>query len=225
MDNNNTPSDAKRQAILEAATRRFAHFGMAKTTMNEIAKDISASKALLYYYFPNKHTLYASVMEYVIDNMAREVEEILKDLESSEEAMDAALEKRVEIINEYYNLFEYTYVLRKDVPEDMKTILKNTFAKELSQVAKILEIGVNNQEYALENVENTARLLLYALMGVRIAVLKDMSNPIFPSKEDFKRFYRIKRNLPVFLSKGSKPKYYCPGKLSSMLLHGHEIYS
>ncbi|HLQ99819.1 MAG TPA: TetR/AcrR family transcriptional regulator [Sphingobacterium sp.] len=204
MDNNNTPSDAKRQAILEAATRRFAHFGMAKTTMNEIAKDISASKALLYYYFPNKHTLYASVMEYVIDNMAREVEEILKDLESSEEAMDAALEKRVEIINEYYNLFEYTYVLRKDVPEDMKTILKNTFAKELSQVAKILEIGVNNQEYALENVENTARLLLYALMGVRIAVLKDMSNPIFPSKEDFKKILSHQKELARIFIQGLK---------------------
>jgi TetR/AcrR family transcriptional repressor of mexJK operon len=44
-------ADVKRIKILEAATRRFAHFGMAKTTMSEIAKDLNFSKALLYYYF------------------------------------------------------------------------------------------------------------------------------------------------------------------------------
>ena len=47
-------ADVKRQKILEAARRRFAHYGMAKTTMAEIAQDLSFSKALLYYYFQIK---------------------------------------------------------------------------------------------------------------------------------------------------------------------------
>ena len=62
-------ADVKRIKILEAATRRFAHFGMAKTTMSEIAKDLNFSKALLYYYFPDKNSLYSAVFEYVIDKM------------------------------------------------------------------------------------------------------------------------------------------------------------
>ncbi|HBI89157.1 MAG TPA: TetR/AcrR family transcriptional regulator, partial [Sphingobacterium sp.] len=53
-------ADVKRIKILEAATRRFAHFGMAKTTMSEIAKDLNFSKALLYYYFPDKNSLYSA---------------------------------------------------------------------------------------------------------------------------------------------------------------------
>ena len=32
--------DEKKFIILEAAKKRFAHFGMAKTTMAEIAKDL-----------------------------------------------------------------------------------------------------------------------------------------------------------------------------------------
>ncbi|RYZ16531.1 MAG: TetR family transcriptional regulator, partial [Chitinophagaceae bacterium] len=36
-------TDQKRESILEAAIRRFAHFGVSKTTMNEIAADLSIS--------------------------------------------------------------------------------------------------------------------------------------------------------------------------------------
>ena len=66
-------ADLKRTRILEAATRRFAHFGMAKTTMSEIATDLNFSKALLYYYFPDKNSLYSAVFEYVIDKMVQDI--------------------------------------------------------------------------------------------------------------------------------------------------------
>src|ERR1700709_2922816 len=54
--------DIKREKILEAAYQRFLHYGYSKTTMNEIAGDLSMSKALLYYYFPDKSQLYIAVM-------------------------------------------------------------------------------------------------------------------------------------------------------------------
>src|ERR1700743_635402 len=54
--------DVKKDKILEAAHDRFLHYGYSKTTMNEIAGDISMSKALLYYYFPDKSELYVAVM-------------------------------------------------------------------------------------------------------------------------------------------------------------------
>lgn len=50
-------ADEKRVKILDVAKKRFAHYGLAKTTMAEIAKDLAFSKALLYYYFPDKNSL------------------------------------------------------------------------------------------------------------------------------------------------------------------------
>ena len=58
--------DKKREAIIEAAKKRFSHFGVGKTTMNEIADDLSISKASLYYYFPDKLNLYAAVLQTII---------------------------------------------------------------------------------------------------------------------------------------------------------------
>ena len=65
--------DKKRIIIIEAALKRFAHYGLSKTTMSEIAKDISLSKALLYYYFPDKISLYVSTMEHLMQKLQAEV--------------------------------------------------------------------------------------------------------------------------------------------------------
>src|ERR1700735_1411810 len=61
----NELQDIKKEKILEAAYQRFLHYGYSKTTMNEIAGDLSMSKALLYYYFPDKSQLYVDVMRRV----------------------------------------------------------------------------------------------------------------------------------------------------------------
>lgn len=198
----NKNSDLKRQTILESAKKRFAHFGMSKTTMNEIAKDISVSKALLYYYFPDKNTLYAAVMEHVIDEMLTEVEKAVEGIESSRKAMNIALERRMQLVNDYYNLFEYTYMVRRDIPDDLKEIIRSSFEKELGQIINILKIGVTHNEYQLEDVEATGRLFFFSLLGIRMAVLKDMNNPIFPAKEDFKHILALQKQMTEIFLKG-----------------------
>lgn len=200
----NKSSDIKRQTILESAKKRFAHFGMSKTTMSEIAKDISVSKALLYYYFPDKNSLYSAVMEYVIDEMLEEVEEAIRGVDQPHDAMMIALEKRMELVNDYYNLFEYTYTLRRDIPDDLKDILKSSFEKELSQIARILNIGVESREYEVDNLDEIARLLHFSLLGIRMGVLKDMDNPIFPSKEDFREILNQQKEMVSIFLKGLK---------------------
>jgi len=54
--------DEMREKILEAALKRFMHYGASKTTMNEIADDLRCSKASLYYYFSDKKALHNAVL-------------------------------------------------------------------------------------------------------------------------------------------------------------------
>ncbi|GJL94757.1 MAG: TetR family transcriptional regulator [Hyphococcus sp.] len=46
--------DETSKEILDAASRRFLHYGYSKTTMSEIAKDCNMSTGNLYRYFPSK---------------------------------------------------------------------------------------------------------------------------------------------------------------------------
>jgi AcrR family transcriptional regulator len=49
-----TAKDSVRSQIVEAAAKRFSHFGYAKTTMAEIATDCGMSPGNLYRFFPGK---------------------------------------------------------------------------------------------------------------------------------------------------------------------------
>jgi AcrR family transcriptional regulator len=51
-----------REAILEAANRRFLRFGPRKTTMDEVAREAGCSRTTLYAHFRNKEDLYASLL-------------------------------------------------------------------------------------------------------------------------------------------------------------------
>ena len=53
----------KTDLIIEAAQKRFGLYGVEKTSMREIANDLKLSKASLYYYFPDKESLYKAVVE------------------------------------------------------------------------------------------------------------------------------------------------------------------
>jgi len=48
---------SKNQIIVDAARKRFQHYGIGKTTMQEIAADAGVAVGTLYLYFSNKDEL------------------------------------------------------------------------------------------------------------------------------------------------------------------------
>ena len=57
-------TEAKRQAILEAASEVFREVGFERATMSDIRERIGGSKATLYNYFPSKESLLLEVMHH-----------------------------------------------------------------------------------------------------------------------------------------------------------------
>jgi len=190
-------ADAKRTKILEAAKKRFAHYGLAKTTMAEIAQDLSFSKALLYYYFPDKNSLFAAVMEATIDELLEISTAKIKSAKTVQAAIDAFLETRLHIIKENYNVFEFTYSLRNDMPPDLECPMPAMFEREIEQVRSILEMGVENGELKpIDDVMTTAKILLISMLGMRLGILKEFKNLFFPpTKEEFDYILDLQRKL------------------------------
>ncbi|WP_437918249.1 TetR/AcrR family transcriptional regulator [Sphingobacterium sp. LRF_L2] len=193
--------DIKRAKILEVAKRRFAHFGMAKTTMAEIAKDLAFSKALLYYYFPDKHSLYKAVMEYVVNEMINKVDAYVGKASSVENAIMFAIDSRMETMRENYNLFEYSSSLFLQNPREMGKNLEPFFGRVRDQFCRILEVGVKNDEIRVDDIGETAELILFSLMGMRTGILsKDLNDCLFPTPEEFELILaKQKKMVRIFL--------------------------
>jgi AcrR family transcriptional regulator len=58
-----TPTIEARDRLLRAAERLFAEKGFAATSVHEITDAAGVNRALLYYYFEDKHSLYAAVID------------------------------------------------------------------------------------------------------------------------------------------------------------------
>lgn len=197
-------ADKKRIQILEAAKRRFAHFGLAKTTMAEIAQDLSFSKALLYYYFPDKNALYAAVLEHVITQSFEEMDTAVATQTDCHEAMMMILDKRIEFVMRYYNLLEYSVSALQQVPDTMACVLEDSKEKERSILGKIIQKGIDRGQLQVENVNETAEILLFALVGMRFSILKDVKDVLFPTKDEFDRILSLQKKMATVFLNGLK---------------------
>jgi AcrR family transcriptional regulator len=65
--------EESRAAILRAAAGEFAEYGIAGARTDAIAREAKVNKALLYYYFKDKETLYGAVLDQAFSGMKANV--------------------------------------------------------------------------------------------------------------------------------------------------------
>src|SRR5271165_3697185 len=69
--------EESRAAILQAAATEFAEHGIAGARTDAIARAAKVNKALLYYYFQDKETLYGAVLDHAFTGMRASVFRVL----------------------------------------------------------------------------------------------------------------------------------------------------
>ncbi|MFZ5845913.1 MAG: TetR/AcrR family transcriptional regulator [Actinomycetota bacterium] len=63
------PREERREEVLEAALRLFAHRDVESVAMHELAKECGASPALVYHYFGDKHRLASAALGRAADEL------------------------------------------------------------------------------------------------------------------------------------------------------------
>ena len=197
--------DKKREAIIEGAIKRFIHYGIQKTTMNEIAEDLSVSKPSLYYYFPDKSSLIEGVIEKIFSDY---FEAIQKDLYT-----DISLEERFAILTDVrFKFFQKYYMLHlSGVTPDVSLnsdSLKATFMamkkKNIEIYMDILKRSVDAGEIAEVELEKTAELYLESMMGITSLCIMHGNKELFPSKKEMKVILEKQHSLSRIFVKGLK---------------------
>lgn len=80
--------EESRAAILQAAAQEFAEYGIAGARTDAIARTARVNKALLYYYFKDKETLYGAVLDEAFSGLKTTVFRVLdSDLPPREKIM------------------------------------------------------------------------------------------------------------------------------------------
>ena len=195
--------DKKRELIISAALKRFAHFGLGKTTMNEIASDLSLSKPLLYYYFPDKTSLFAAVMDSIIKEIDKEMEAALAKQTNTHKAILFYLDKRQEFVRKYFNLIEYVISTGPELPQNLLEIFAQARDSEIKKIQAIIKKGIDTGEFSVTDPALTAEILLDALAGMRMNHFAPSRN-FYPDKSQFEQILKKEKQLATIFLNGLK---------------------
>ena len=175
--------DIKREKILEAAYQRFLHYGYSKTTMNEIAGDLSFSKALLYYYFPDKSQLYIAVMRKLANDYLERLGKEIARFDNLKGAFIFQINTQHDFIVENYNFFDYFRLNEQNLPESIWEIIGEIHETETTLLTSAIKSEVDKGRIKpVLNPEEIIDLLLDALHGVRVRSVS-YKKAMFPKKE------------------------------------------
>lgn len=194
--------DEMRDKILEAALKRFTHYGAGKTTMNEIADDLHCSKASLYYYFPDKKAMHLAVLEKIAEAYFAEMETVTTNITSAAEALHNIIDVKKRFISKFCRL--EIFKIQKDGPSVFQEGVKKAKQIEIALTTKVIKAGVKSGEFRVNNAEQTADLLVQAVVGLRFSVPDHFSNDEELDEETFELVIEKQKLLVDFFIKGMK---------------------
>lgn len=152
----------KREAIINAAKKRFNHYGIAKTTMQEIANDADLAVGTLYLYFKNKDALVVACANDFGKEHLKVIDEILNSNLKPDEKLKKYILSRFkssEETRETPHAIEIVRALLKVYPER----LDEESSWMYQTICKILEEGVTNKIFKIENIPEDTEVFLYSI--------------------------------------------------------------
>jgi AcrR family transcriptional regulator len=75
--------------VVEGALRAIARFGLAKLTVDDVAREAGISRATLYRYFPGRGAVLAAVLQFETERLQRGLDDALADVATLPEALEA----------------------------------------------------------------------------------------------------------------------------------------
>lgn len=198
-------TDKKRELIIEGAIKRFIHYGINKTTMNEIADDLSVSKPSLYYYFPDKSSLVLGVIDKIFSDYFELLEKDQAAKSTLEECLAAFIEIRHRFFQKYYMLHLSGGSPDASLNSDgLRASFLAMKAKNEDFHAQVLQKAIDNAEIAATDAHKIAELYLDSLAGITSLCLLHGNKELFPSKKEMKAILEKQHSLSKIFIKGLK---------------------
>ena len=165
MKSDDKQKENKAEAIIAAAQKRFALFGIEKTPMREIARDLRISKAALYYYFPDKESLYKSVLTMEHDEFLRILHTEIENSNDPVDNLRKFSQSRISYFRKLSNLGRLTL----DSYDHLKPVIANLLEifreEEKRTLVLILEKGIRQDLFRIDDTYKIATLFLDIIRG------------------------------------------------------------
>src|SRR5438270_2034400 len=143
--------EESRAAILQAAAHEFAEHGIAGARTDAIASEAGVNKALLYYYFKDKETLYGAVLDDVFSGLKKTVFRVLDGDQPPREKILAYVGAYFDFIasNRLYPRLMQREMMRAREGQSphIDKVIKNYIQPIFMRVAELIKKGTTDGEF------------------------------------------------------------------------------
>ncbi|MDP4186141.1 MAG: TetR/AcrR family transcriptional regulator [Bacteroidota bacterium] len=170
--------------IIEVSQKRFGLYGFEKTAMREIASDMGMSKGSLYYYFPDKESLYRAVIEKEQNEFLNIISEKFKQMNDPSAMLLEFINIRIYYFRKFLNLGRFRFEEFMGVRKIMGDIWLDFRKKETILIKEVIESGIQKGIYKITNSDEVAEIFMELLIGLAKSNLhhKDI---IYVENEDY----------------------------------------
>lgn len=162
-----------RDKFIEVARQLFARKGIENTTMNDIASASDKGRRTIYTYFKSKREIFNAVIEKETDQLLDRLSIIVAQAHSPEDKLEAYIRCRFETMKE---IVSRNGSLRAGFFRDVRKVdraRKIISRKETALLEGILEDGVREGSFAIDNVKHTAIIITHAINGLDVPYIRD----------------------------------------------------
>ncbi|SFS36756.1 TetR/AcrR family transcriptional regulator [Sphingobacterium wenxiniae] len=161
--------DSKKEQIIQAALKRFAHYGFHKTTMSEVAGDLSITKANLYYYYPDKDALIRDVLVHLLDEISGKEMAVIAQYDNDLlTTIFQLLELRAEYMRTYYVL-HISENLEWIKGKGIGTVLEGIHQKDIQIINELFSKAVDSGEIVLDDKDIAVVCFTQIIKGIGLS--------------------------------------------------------
>lgn len=191
--------DDKKRLIIDAALKRFSHFGITKTSMSEIADDLKLSKANLYYYFPDKFSLIEAIAEQLVKEGDDAVEAAFASITDTLGMLLRMLEIKKAYVERYYMLFIDLHELNIN-DERWLALANRLFLREVNTVIRIFKRGIERNELVTFDLESTSEVYVSVMRGLAMFCGHTVPTTLISQEEIMGIIEKQKKAAAIFIN-------------------------
>jgi TetR/AcrR family transcriptional repressor of mexJK operon len=160
------PKESIREKILLAAERRFWHFGIKKTTIDEIAADAEVGKGTVYLHFESKEEIALDIITHYKEMILVEQQAAAKDIRHAVlDRMKRVLTLPVMSAHERCRKSPTVMEMIQAIKPQMSQRIRDLFDREVELIASLIEEANQSGEMHVDRPAEAAHIIKIATLN------------------------------------------------------------
>ncbi len=173
----NTGKDEVREQIVQTARLVFARYGYKKTALEDIAREAKKGKSTIYYYFKSKDDIFKAVIDAEAEIRVNAIDAEISGIEDPIQKLKTYIYIRMLTLKVVVNYYE---AIKNDLLDHLyfvNNLRKDHLEAEVKRVNLMLQKGIENGVFRIQNPELTAKTIVTALHGFEVPlIVKNVSD-------------------------------------------------